>query len=341
MKYFRVEVPLRIDFCGGFTDVQDIHEIIGTAIANQAVDLYCDYYRKNKVSFYIKGFYDACKNKEKRVMAIHLKLIKYMSTGLDYSKFLKLKIGLSHSTGLGTSSAFAVLLIIGAELCNKSTTVISLNNIVDKAYNFETKIMNVIGGYQDYVAAIWGGYNFINTSFMKFKQSQKKRYILKGYLEQYINNYTFIILTKRQFSSTDIILDIIKRCKNGDKQAIRNLNKIKEYNIDFNKLVSNNIIKKDSFNFLRMMKIINGSWLAQKRLSPLINNELFNKIENLCSKYIYALHGVGAGNGALVIYANERSVEKLNTAIHIFAQKNSLKCLYPKVNNIGLSYVVK
>lgn len=333
INFFKIEAPVRVDFCGGFTDVPEISKVTGTAIANFAVDLYKDFQRKDKVPFYVAN---RCKSKKKKISTYESNLLRLLKnhsrSKYNYSSLLSINCGIPVSTGMGTSSALSVMLTAA----HKVYYGLNINNISDEifkyAFDFERHSMKVTGGYQDYIGAILGGYNFItalNKKYLinKFVEHRK----LKGEIKKYINSSTFIIYNPRVHDSSGILKDIISQIKNN-RRIKESLFKIKECNINLNNYFSSNTCHK----LYELFDYINQSWQHQKRLSRLVDNKVLRFVEKELKKEVCGVHGIGAGGGTIILYGKENSNGIINEKINRISKKIPIKCFFPKINNLGL-----
>lgn len=334
---FKIEAPLRIDFCGGYTDIPEIHKVTGMAIANLAIDLYKDYFRKQKVIFCISN------KKNYHNMRLHeLNLLNLLenhfsnSFSFNYSNKLTIENEIPVSTGLGSSSALSAMLItayfvnIGLEINNIR------NKIFQEALNFERNTMNIIGGFQDYISAIFGGYNYITGLCDSVEDKNIYHTKIHNLLEDYINTSVFIIYSPRTYNSSIIIKNIIHQLLTSNNRLIlENIMEIKNSNIDFNKILLSihpNIIS----NLNKLFDKINKSWEHQKKLSGFIKNNALSIVEDELKEEACAIHGIGAGGGTIAIYGREDKSELINEKIKILTNKLKIKCFYPKVNNFGI-----
>ncbi len=137
------KTPFRMSFFGGGTDMEKFFREYGGTVISTTIDKYC------------------------YVTVRHLPRFFHYSTELAYSKMervneirLTYEADLPARSGLGTSSSFAVGML-NAFHCLKGTYA-GKKQLADEAIYLERGLCQENGGWQDQIAASFGGMNRID-----------------------------------------------------------------------------------------------------------------------------------------------------------------------------------
>jgi galactokinase/mevalonate kinase-like predicted kinase len=331
----KIEAPLRIDFCGGFTDVEEINKMIGTSITNVAIDLYRDVGRNQKINFNISLSF--IRNSEKKSESkpyykqfLSSSIIEYSKLDDDFSEIVDLNFDLPVSTGLGTSGTISVLLIAAANAYKGS--VQDFTELLRNAQEFERYFLKIKGGCQDFISAINGGYNFITIPIGKPAEIRVRNCKVSTALQSYVNENVFIVYSKRKFSSGEILNDIIRKV-NLEDGGIEFLKRIKICNEIFNRCLN---ISSMRIKFEILKKTIEETSLLRDAISNASKNESLEIIKDELLNFIYCSHTAGAGGSCLIIYGIEKFKNEILDKI-LNREELGLNVFFPKVNNHGLT----
>lgn len=172
---FIVKAPVRISFFGGGTDVEDWFVENGGTVLSTSINQYCYVLYKPNILFKDYNFravyskiemVDEVDNLDHPLIRAVLKHYNCKSAEVVYDA------DTPASSGLGTSSAFAVGLI--AAILASRGHKIEQKLIADTAIHIEREVLREAGGWQDQIAAAYGGLNEIT-----FKKVEKNYYVQK------------------------------------------------------------------------------------------------------------------------------------------------------------------
>lgn len=320
VNQLKINAPLRIDFCGGYSDLPKIVRLTGSSILNAAIDLYHDKERKRKLKFYL--LHNKKIQNKKKAYSLNYKPIISNNT----NKFLNsyyLYSEIHTSTGLGTSSSIAVMASYLKRYLKCNKEYLYSKCLLNSSVQFEKETLAIVGGIQDHIAAIHGGLNFIQIYSNDIQVLNIKK---RDLFCDFIDREAIILFSKRNFSSSIIVKDII----NDIRKNFKKINNIKNLNIQLFEIM------KESYELNEIFNIIQKSWFIRKELSKLAINKTLNSIIELIKDDLYCYHSVGAGGAAMVIYPKEHSLLHINNKIGQFKLNGMIKCYYPKINWSGV-----
>lgn len=157
------KTPFRMSFFGGGTDMEDYFRENGGAVLSTTFDKYC-YVNVRHLPRFFDYSTELSYSKTERVTCIDdiqhpairnaMKLLDMHEIRLTYEADLPAR------SGLGTSSSFAVGMLnafyaLKGEYADKK-------KLADEAIYLERMLCNEAGGWQDQIAASFGGFNRIN-----------------------------------------------------------------------------------------------------------------------------------------------------------------------------------
>lgn len=155
-------VPFRVSFFGGGTDIPVWFERHGGAVLSTTIDKYCYVTARPLPPFFdhkvrlayskIELVKDVCEIQHPLVRAA---LQRFDRTNVE----IHYDADLPAWSGLGTSSSFGVGLV-GA-LAGLSGRLLSRKDLAIEVIRLERHVLEEAGGYQDQVAAAYGGFNHI------------------------------------------------------------------------------------------------------------------------------------------------------------------------------------
>lgn len=157
------KTPFRMSFFGGGTDLPEFFNEYGGSVLSTTFDKYC-YVNVRHLPHFFDWKTELTYSKMERVDKtedIQHPLIRNAMKFLDM-KDLRLiyEADLPARSGLGTSSSFAVGML-NAFYCLKGKYV-DKRTLANQAIYLERELCNEAGGWQDQVAAAFGGFNRIN-----------------------------------------------------------------------------------------------------------------------------------------------------------------------------------
>ena len=159
------KTPFRMSFFGGGTDMEDYFRENGGAVLSTTFDKYC-YVNVRHLPRFFDYSTELSYAKIERVTDIDdivHPLIRNAMKQLDMREIrLTYEADLPARSGLGTSSSFAVGMLNAFHALKGKYA--SKKDLADQAIYLERTLCNEAGGWQDQVAASFGGFNRINFS---------------------------------------------------------------------------------------------------------------------------------------------------------------------------------
>ena len=159
------KTPFRMSFFGGGTDVEAYFKENKGAVLSSTFDKYC-YVNVRHLPRFFDYTTELSYSKIERVRAVgeiqHPAIRNAMKMLDMYELRLTYEADLPARSGLGTSSSFAVGML-NAFYALKGKYV-DKRKLADDAIYLERVLCNEAGGWQDQIAASFGGFNRINFS---------------------------------------------------------------------------------------------------------------------------------------------------------------------------------
>ena len=205
-------------------------------------------------------------------------------------------------SGLGTSSSFAVGML-NAFYALKGKYV-SKKRLADEAINLERELCNESGGWQDQIAASFGGFNRINFSNNGYEVLP---IIISPERKEKLNKNLFMFFTGFTRFSSDI-QKINNENKNGKEKKEETLKKMYELVDEAEKILTDKNRDLDDFG-----RLLDYSWKLKKQTGKAVST---SNIDALYERGIKAgalggkLLGAGGG-GFLVFYVQPENHERL------------------------------
>src|ERR1700739_2710091 len=156
--------PLRISFFGGGTDYPVWYREFGGAVLSTAIDKSCYITCRRLPPFFeyhSRVSYSRIENVNQNGAIDHPSVracLKYL--GVEGGVEIHHVAALPARTGLGTSSAFTVGLLLGLYALRDQMR--NKHALASDAIHVEQKVLNEVVGAQDQVCAAYGGFNRIN-----------------------------------------------------------------------------------------------------------------------------------------------------------------------------------
>lgn len=159
------KTPFRMSFFGGGTDMEEYFKVNGGSVISTTFDKYC-YVNVRHLPRFFDYSSEISYSKTERVISVDdiqhpavreaMKMLDMREIRLTYEADLPAR------SGLGTSSSFAVGML-NAFYCLMGKYA-DKRKLADEAIYLERVLCREIGGWQDQIAASFGGFNRINFS---------------------------------------------------------------------------------------------------------------------------------------------------------------------------------
>jgi len=286
--------PLRISFFGGGTDFPDWFKDNEGLVISTSIDKYIYITVRELPPFFDHNYritYSKVEHKVK-LSDIEHPAIKSILEQYGESKFYEIHCDadLPANSGLGSSSSFVVGLINA--LLNYNLKFAKPNDLVEKAIFIERDVLQENVGFQDQIAAAFGGLNEI--VFDDRGYNLKPIILNRKYKESLFNNFLLFFTGFSRFSSD--INSFQNNLDSNQKSQLRNILGITKEAKKI--LLAQNINQIDDFGIL-----LNESWKLKKSLSNKISNQYIDEIysEGIKSG---AMGGkiLGAGGGGFILF---------------------------------------
>lgn len=204
------KTPFRMSFFGGGTDMPKFFNENGGAVLSTTFDKYC-YVNVRHLPPFFDYTTEVCYARTERVNRlddIEHPLVRNAMKMLDMHELrITYEADLPARTGLGTSSSFAVGLL-HAFHCLKGQYA-DKRKLADEAIYLERTLCDEAGGWQDQIAASFGGFNRINFSADGYEVerliiSPEKKRTLNGSLLLFFTGFTRLSAQIQQETSAHI-----------------------------------------------------------------------------------------------------------------------------------------
>ncbi len=262
------KAPVRIDFAGGWTDVDIFAKGAGGAVLNATIDKY--------VTGRLEILDGSTANDGGQQEGI---CVSYQSD-------------LPAGSGLGTSSALNVVWLSLVKTRVNDTE--DRKTIAGLAYELEA-ILGILGGKQDQYASALGGFNFMTfADRVEVEQMDVPREIVKDLEARMVLCYT-----GKQRLSGNIHENVWGSYRRGSAETVNALYSLR--NIAFSMRYCLLSGKLDEF-----ADLMNQNWDCQKKLDPSVTNDQINELFDEAFKH-GAVSGkaCGAGGGGCVLFYTE------------------------------------
>ena len=303
------KTPFRMSFFGGGTDIEDYFRENGGAVLSTTFDKYC-YVNVRHLPRFFDYTTELSYSKTERVTdvsAIEHPAIREAMKMLDMHEIrLTYEADLPARSGLGTSSSFAVGML-NAFYALKGKYA-DKKKLADEAIYLERVLCNEAGGWQDQIAAAFGGFNRIDFNADGY---EVRPVIISPERKQQLNENLLMFFTGfTRFSS-----DIQKANSAYTEEKCRYLKQMHTLVEDAEKILTDT--KTDLNDFGRLLDY---TWQLKKQTGSAVTTESINTIYNRGME-AGALGGklLGAGGGGfLVFYVQPEKKESVMHAMEDF-----------------------
>lgn len=286
------KTPFRMSFFGGGTDMEEFFRQYGGAVLSTTFDKYC-YVNVRHLPRFFDYTTELSYSKTERVTDIEdiehpairnaMKMLNMHEIRLTYEADLPAR------SGLGTSSSFAVGML-NAFYALKGKYV-DKKRLADEAIYLERVLCAEAGGWQDQIAASFGGFNRINFNadgyeVMPVIISPERKRRLNDNLLMFFTGFT-------RFSS-----DVQKANRQGYHDKTAELKEMLSSVDDAERVLTDKTTDLDDFG-----RLLDHTWKLKRQTGAAISTD---SIDALYSKGIAAgaLGGklLGAGGGGFLVF---------------------------------------
>ena len=287
------KTPFRMSFFGGGTDMEEYFKEIGGAVLSTTIDKFCYVNVRHLPRFFDYSTELAYSKTErvKDVNEIEHPLIRNSMKMLDMHEIrLTYEADLPARSGLGTSSSFAVGTLLAFYALKGKYA--DKKKLADEAIYLERILCDEAGGWQDQIAAAYGGFNKI--VFNKDGYEVKPVIVSPERKKQLNNNLMMFFTGFTRFSS--------------DVQRVNNETTLEEKKAKLSKMYkmvdeAENILCDKHRDLDEFGRLLDKSWRLKKQTGKGVST---NVIDDLYEKGMNAgaLGGklLGAGGGGFLIF---------------------------------------
>lgn len=300
------ETPFRMSFFGGGTDMEDFFREYGGAVLSTTFDKYC-YVNVRHLPRFFDYSTELSYSKTERVTdveQIQHPAIRNAMKMLDMHELrLTYEADLPARSGLGTSSSFAVGML-NAFYALKGKYA-DKKKLADEAIYLERELCQEAGGWQDQIAAAYGGLNRINFNADGYEVCPV---IISPERKKRLNNNLLMFFTGfTRFSS-----DVQKQNAIGKADKLLQLKEMLSLVDDAERVLTDRDSDLDEFG-----RLLDRTWKLKRQTGSAVST---SNIDNLYEKGMKAgalggkLLGAGGG-GFLVFYVQPEKQERVKRAM--------------------------
>lgn len=287
------KTPFRMSFFGGGTDMESFFRTYGGAVLSTTFDKYCYVTVRHLPRFFDYSTELAYSKMERvtNVGDIEHPAIRNAMKMLDMHEIrLTYEADLPARSGLGTSSSFAVGML-NAFYCLKGKYA-DKKKLADEAIYLERVLCSEVGGWQDQIAAAFGGMNRIE--FNKDGTYDVRPIIIHPDRKRHLNDNLLMFFTGfTRFSS-----DLQKANATGYAEKIKQLQQMYDLVDEAERVLEDKHSDLDDFG-----RLLDQTWRLKRQTGGAITTE---SIDGLYEKGIKAgaLGGklLGAGGGGFLVF---------------------------------------
>ena len=284
--------PFRMSFFGGGTDMKDFFQGYGGAVLSTTFDKYC-YVNVRHLPRFFDYSTEVAYSKIERVTAledIQHPAVRNAMKMLDMHEIrLTYEADLPARSGLGTSSSFAVGMLNAFHALKGK--YVDKKRLADEAIYLERELCQEEGGWQDQIAASFGGFNRIN--FSKDGYDVLPVIISKERKEQLNKSLMMFFTGFTRFSS-----DVQKANSGMSQEKIHRLQEMQLLVDKAEAILTDKHSDLDDFG-----RLLDYTWQLKRKTGNAVTN---NNIDSIYSAGLKAgaLGGklLGAGGGGFLLF---------------------------------------
>lgn len=297
------KTPFRMSFFGGGTDMQAFFNEHGGAVISTTFDKFCYVNVRHMPPFhpYISELVHNRFERVNNLEDIEHPLIRECMRLHDIHEIrLTYEGDLPARTGLGTSSTFAVGMLNA--FCALKGKMMSHRALAEEAIHVERDILQEHGGWQDQIAAAYGGLNRIDFHNNDFSVHP---IIIHPERKRELDENLLLFYTGIQRFSSEIQADTFARPVDKVKRLLDMLALVDEAE----KILTDKNVSLNEFG-----KLLDITWKLKRGTGSMVSNGSIDELYDIAIK-AGALGGklLGAGGGGFLLFYCEK--EKQPTLI--------------------------
>ena len=301
-----------MSFFGGGTDMPEFFNEHGGAVISTTFDKYC-YVNVRHLPPFMPYYSELVYSRFERVTDIedieHPLIRECMRLHDIHEIRLTYEGDLPARTGLGTSSTFAVGMLNA--FCALKGKMMSKRQLAEEAIHVEREVLKEHGGWQDQVAAAYGGLNRIDFADNQFKVTP---IIIHPERKRLLNDCLLMFYTGVSRFSSEIQKDTMRNQQDKISQLREMLSLVED---------AQGILQNKNSDLNDIGRLLNHTWELKRKTGGKISN---NAIDCLYERGIKAgaLGGklLGAGGGGFLLFyvepdKREIVMKELDELMHV------------------------
>ncbi len=295
------KTPFRMSFFGGGTDIPEFFNVHGGAVISSTFNKYCYVHVRHLPRFfnYSNQVVYSQIERVKNVNEINHPAVRECMKYLDMHELIvSYDADLPARTGLGTSSSFVVGML-NAFYALKGKYA-GKKKLADEAIHIERDLCKEAGGWQDQVAASFGGFNRIDFNREGYEVSPV---IISPERKHELNDNLMLFFTGFSRFSSEIQNDTKKNIQEKTKQLLE----MKALVDDAERILTDRKADLDDFG-----RLLHETWKLKRQTGNKIST---SDIDSLYERAMNAgaLGGklLGAGGGGFLLFYVPKENQKL------------------------------
>lgn len=295
------KTPFRMSFFGGGTDIPSFFNKYDGAVISTTFDKYC-YVNVRHMPPFHPYISELVHNRFERVNDIedieHPLIRECMRLHDIHEIRLTYEGDLPARTGLGTSSTFAVGMLNA--FCALKGKMMSHRDLAKEAILVERDILHEHGGWQDQIAAAYGGLNRIDFNDGEFTVSP---IIISSERKRELNQNLMLFYTGIQRFSSEIQADTFAKPVDKTSQLLDMLQLVDE---------AEQILCDKNTSLNEFGKLLDTTWKLKRGTGAKVSNGSIDELYDMAIK-AGAIGGklLGAGGGGFLLFYCEKEKQPL------------------------------
>lgn len=290
------KTPFRMSFFGGGTDIPTFFNEYGGSVISTTFDKYC-YVNVRHMPPFHPYISELVHNRFERVSNLdnieHPLIRECMRLHDIHEIRLTYEGDLPARTGLGTSSTFAVGMLNA--FCALKGKMMSHRKLAEEAIHVERNILQEHGGWQDQIAAAYGGLNRIDFHDNDFSVHP---IIIHPNRKQELDENLLLFYTGVQRFSSDIQADTFAKPVDKSRQLLDMLALVDE---------AEKILTDKNTSLNEFGKLLDSTWKLKRGTGSKVSNGSIDELYDMAIN-AGALGGklLGAGGGGFLLFYCEK-----------------------------------
>jgi len=281
--------PLRVSFLGGGTDISSFYNFHKGAVVSAAIDKYVYVHIKRHDPLFQERYRISYSETEHALERIHIKndIVRACLEFLEMDEPLQISTSadLPANSGLGSSSSFAVALLLG--LHSMKNENVSPVQIAEEACAVEVGLLNSPIGKQDQYAAAFGGLNYYE--FNSDGRVKIEPLYMNNFDADLLFSRSVLVWTGQSRKAGSILQDQASRSEINELGLIEIAQLAEEFKQE---------LSLPYLNWPRLGNLIQQGWMLKKTFSSKIETPEVLSISSMLDElncYGYKLLGAGGG----------------------------------------------